>query len=71
MKMGAASKRRDIEERNQAYMDLADAAIEGDLTEVIAAIHGIDATRDDPTSEAFEHAFHQLTIAVYNLKHVK
>jgi hypothetical protein len=70
--MSDASRNGDLTERNRAYQELAVAAQEGGLAQVIAAVSdineslGIEGTAGD---EAFRVAAHHLTIAVYNLKH--
>lgn len=71
LKMGEAGKRGDVEGRNAAYQELAAAAAEGQLLEVMQAVHAIDASLDDEGEDSFRQAMHQLTIAVYNLKHLK
>lgn len=68
MRMGEASKRRDGPGRNAAYQDLAEAAAEGSLFEVMAAVQAVDDSLDDEGDESFQLAIHQLTRAVYNLK---
>lgn len=69
MKMGEASKRRDVDGRNEAYWELQAAAEEGQLLEVMAACDAMNAALDAEDEDAWRRGIRALTVSVYNLKH--